>query len=112
MDEDDDVPLNDVSSVKPKAPDGVSAFQLASSGRSGAEMFEEENAAIAGEDLTVVLQFPDKEISVQVRPAPPRGVPTSHVIDICSSLSRRFALCADEDGSHGRAAQAQSSRVT
>ncbi|KAG8464531.1 hypothetical protein KFE25_009899 [Diacronema lutheri] len=65
--EDDDVPLNEVLGAKPKAPEGVSAFNLGKSGRSGAEMFEEENAAIAGEDLTVVLQFTDKEFSAQMK---------------------------------------------
>jgi len=113
--EDDDVPLNEVLGAKPKAPEGVSAFNLGKSGRSGAEMFEEENAAIAGEDLTVVLQFTDKEFSAQARGVGALCGPRSNQFPRLLSHSRvptirAASLCrSDEDGAHGRAAQAQGS---
>jgi hypothetical protein len=64
-DDDEDLPLG-LPSPKPKAPDGVSAFSLGQAPRSAADMDEEQNAAIASEDLTVVLQFSDKEVEVPV----------------------------------------------
>lgn len=70
MDDEDDVPLG-LPSVKPKPPEGVSAFSLGQAPPSAADMDEEQNAAIASEDLTVVLQFSDKEVEVPVR-APAR----------------------------------------
>mmetsp|Transcript_28010 Transcript_28010/g.82329 ORF Transcript_28010/g.82329 Transcript_28010/m.82329 type:complete len:153 (+) Transcript_28010:14-472(+) len=66
MDDDEDLPLN-VPGEKPKAPDGVHAFQLGHGQKSGAELFEEENAAVAGEEVTVILQMPDKEVPVQMK---------------------------------------------
>ena len=66
---DDEVPLG-LPSLKPKPPDGVSAFSLGEAPRSAAaDMDEEQNAAIASEDLTVVLQFSDKEVEVPVSAA-------------------------------------------
>lgn len=113
--DDDDLPLNEPTSVKPKAPDGLNAFHLGVS-RSGVEMEEEENAAIAGEDVTVLLQFPNKEVSVQVSaPLPcsfgvsprPRSRPAHRAP---RPTPRRCRCCADEDGTHCRAAQAEGAR--
>lgn len=66
MDDDEDVPLNPAPTEKPKVPEGISAFNIASA-RSGADLFEEESAAIAGEDVTIIVQLPDKELEVKVR---------------------------------------------
>mmetsp|Transcript_5968 Transcript_5968/g.15289 ORF Transcript_5968/g.15289 Transcript_5968/m.15289 type:complete len:125 (-) Transcript_5968:454-828(-) len=66
MDDDEDVPLNPAPSEKPKMPEGIAAFSIGNA-RSGADMFEEENAAIAGEDVTIIVQLPDKELEVKMK---------------------------------------------
>lgn len=77
MDEDDeDLPLG-LPSVKPKPPDGVSAFSLGQTPPSATDMDEEQNAAIASEDVTVVLQFSDKEVEVPVSVAATPRLPAS-----------------------------------
>lgn len=116
-DDDDDVPLNP-SVVKPKAPDGVGSFQLRGGVPPGVEKLgeaAEESAAIAGEDVTVVLQFPDREISVQVRACRPQPEPARAARRAARSRAKPAASrppvlprVSDEDGAHSRAAQAQS----
>lgn len=76
-DSDDEGPLSEVPTSKPKVAAGVPAFSMGRPERSGADLFEEENAAVAGEDVTVLLQAENQEFAVKVRAAqrPGRAVP-------------------------------------
>jgi len=107
MDDDEDVPLNPAPSEKPKMPEGIAAFSIGNA-RSGADMFEEENAAIAGEDVTIIVQLPDKELEVKMK--------MGHTVELLKLKARellgdtsiklvcmrlRHALCSSRE--HGQA---------